>query len=166
MACSSCPALELPASPVGFLQPCVFTMPQTRCVAWRLPLATRIHQLCRCSSSRGASRARRSRRSSTSSTATSSSSTSPSSTSASRTSPTTSRRPSFKLLGHRPACRAAVIMYQREFAMRMVARPAAPLYGRLAVNCQLLARVSHLLKVGRNNFRRAPIDALQSTGRA
>lgn len=59
----------------------------------------------------------------------------------------------FKLLAHRPVCRAAVIMYQHEFAMRMVAKPAQALYGRLAVNCQLLARVSHLLKVGKNNFR-------------
>lgn len=59
----------------------------------------------------------------------------------------------FKLLAHQPACRAAVIMYQHEFAMRMVARAGQPLYGRLAVNCQLLSRVSHLLKVGKNNFR-------------
>lgn len=62
----------------------------------------------------------------------------------------------FKLLAHRPVCRAAVIMYQHEFAMRMVAKPAQALYGRLAVNCQLLARVSHLLKVGKNNFRCEP----------
>eukprot|EP00892_Ulva_mutabilis_P004880 jgi/Ulvmu1/2764/UM014_0222.1 len=62
----------------------------------------------------------------------------------------------FKLLAHRPACRAAVIMYQHEFAMRMVAKPSQALYGRLAVNCQLLSRVSHLLKVGRNNFRPPP----------
>lgn len=61
----------------------------------------------------------------------------------------------FKLLAHQPACRAAVIMYQHEFAMRMVAKAGQPLYGRLAVNCQLLSRVSHLLKVGRNSFRYA-----------
>ncbi len=54
----------------------------------------------------------------------------------------------FKLLAHRPAFRAAVIMYQHEFAMRLVAKPGDPLYSRLAVNTQLLARVSHLLKVG------------------
>ena len=30
------------------------------------------------------------------------------------------------------------------------------MYCRLAVNTQLLARVSHLLKVGRNNFRPPP----------
>lgn len=66
----------------------------------------------------------------------------------------------FRLLAHRPACRAAVIMYQHEFAMRMVAKPAQSLYGRLAVNCQLLSRVSHLLKVGKNNFR---CDILSTT---
>lgn len=52
----------------------------------------------------------------------------------------------FKLLAHRPAFRAAVIMFQHEFAMRLVARPGDPLYCRLAVNAQLLSRVSHLLK--------------------
>ncbi|EFJ44906.1 hypothetical protein VOLCADRAFT_106150 [Volvox carteri f. nagariensis] len=62
----------------------------------------------------------------------------------------------FKLLAHRPAFRAAVIMYQHEFAMRLVAKPGDQLYSRLAVNTQLLARVSHLLKVGKNNFRPPP----------
>ncbi|EIE25280.1 dimethyladenosine transferase [Coccomyxa subellipsoidea C-169] len=62
----------------------------------------------------------------------------------------------FKLLAHRPAFRAAVIMFQHEFAMRLVARPGDSLFCRLAVNTQLLACVSHLLKVGRNNFRPPP----------
>eukprot|EP00198_Chlamydomonas_reinhardtii_P000368 XP_001689703.1 dimethyladenosine transferase [Chlamydomonas reinhardtii] len=62
----------------------------------------------------------------------------------------------FKLLAHRPAFRAAVIMYQHEFAMRLVAKAGDNLYSRLAVNTQLLARVSHLLKVGKNNFRPPP----------
>jgi len=52
----------------------------------------------------------------------------------------------FKLLAHKPAFRAAIIMYQHEFAMRLVAKPGDSLYSRLAVNTQLLARVSHLLK--------------------
>lgn len=38
-------------------------------------------------------------------------------------------------------------MFQHEFAMRLVAKPGDPLYSRLAVNTQLLARVNHLLKV-------------------
>ncbi|TMX02474.1 hypothetical protein EJD97_021434 [Solanum chilense] len=62
----------------------------------------------------------------------------------------------FKLLAHRPLFRAAVIMFQREFAMRLVAQPGDTLYCRLSVNTQLLARVSHLLKVGKNNFRPPP----------
>ncbi|KAK9086312.1 hypothetical protein Syun_028706 [Stephania yunnanensis] len=62
----------------------------------------------------------------------------------------------FKLLSHRPAFRCAVIMFQREFAMRLVAQPGQNLYCRLSVNTQLLARISHLLKVGKNNFRPPP----------
>ncbi|KAI4332813.1 hypothetical protein L6164_017692 [Bauhinia variegata] len=62
----------------------------------------------------------------------------------------------FKLLDHKPAFRCAIIMFQREFAVRLVAQPGDKLYCRLTVNTQLLARVSHLLKVGRNNFRPPP----------
>lgn len=62
----------------------------------------------------------------------------------------------FKLLSHRPSFRAAIIMYQHEFAMRLVAKPGDTLYSRLAVNTQLLSRVNHLLKVGKNNFRPPP----------
>lgn len=62
----------------------------------------------------------------------------------------------FKLLNHQPAFRCAIIMFQREFAMRLVANPGDTLYCRLSVNTQLLARVSHLLKVGKNNFRPPP----------
>lgn len=40
--------------------------------------------------------------------------------------------------------------------MRLVAQPGDNLYCRLSVNTQLLARVNHLLKVGRNNFRPPP----------
>jgi 18S rRNA (adenine1779-N6/adenine1780-N6)-dimethyltransferase len=47
-------------------------------------------------------------------------------------------------------------MFQREFAMRLVAQPGDKLYCRLTVNTQLLARVFHLIKVGRNNFRPPP----------
>ncbi len=47
-------------------------------------------------------------------------------------------------------------MYQHEFAMRLVARPGDPMFSRLAANTQLLARVNHLLKVGKNNFRPPP----------
>uniref|UniRef100_A0A8D0HKQ4 rRNA adenine N(6)-methyltransferase n=1 Tax=Sphenodon punctatus TaxID=8508 RepID=A0A8D0HKQ4_SPHPU len=59
----------------------------------------------------------------------------------------------FKLLLHRPFFRCAVLMFQREFALRLVAKPDSKLYCRLSVNTQLLARVDHLMKIGRNNFR-------------
>jgi 18S rRNA (adenine1779-N6/adenine1780-N6)-dimethyltransferase len=62
----------------------------------------------------------------------------------------------FRLLAHRPAFRCAVIMFQREFAQRLVARPGDAAYGRLAVNVQLLARVEQLMKVSRNSFRPPP----------
>lgn len=62
----------------------------------------------------------------------------------------------FKLLVHRPLFRCAVIMFQEEFALRLSAQPGDKLYCRLSVNCQLLARVSQLIKVGRNNFRPPP----------
>lgn len=62
----------------------------------------------------------------------------------------------FKLLSHRPMFRCAVLMFQREFAMRLVAKPGDPLFCRLSLNAQLLARTRHLLKVSRNNFRPPP----------
>jgi 18S rRNA (adenine1779-N6/adenine1780-N6)-dimethyltransferase len=62
----------------------------------------------------------------------------------------------FKLLAHRPLFRNAVIMFQREFALRLVARPGDPMYSRLSINTRLLANVQHLIKVGKNNFRPPP----------
>lgn len=62
----------------------------------------------------------------------------------------------FKLLLHRPFFRCAVLMFQREFAQRLVAQPGDKLYCRLSVNTQLLARVDMLMKVGKNNFRPPP----------
>ena len=43
--------------------------------------------------------------------------------------------------------RCAVLMFQREFAQRLVATPGSKLYCRLSVNTQLLSRVDHLMKV-------------------
>eukprot|EP01125_Pyxidicula_operculata_P006689 TRINITY_DN22_c0_g1_i1.p1 TRINITY_DN22_c0_g1~~TRINITY_DN22_c0_g1_i1.p1 ORF type:complete len:310 (-),score=76.80 TRINITY_DN22_c0_g1_i1:235-1164(-) len=62
----------------------------------------------------------------------------------------------FKLLAHRPVFRAALLMYQREFALRLCAQPGEELYCRLSVNTQLLSKVTHVLKVGKNNFRPPP----------
>lgn len=62
----------------------------------------------------------------------------------------------FKLLEHRPFFRCAILMFQREFAYRLVAKPGDKYYCRLSVNCQFLARVDLLMKVGKNNFRPPP----------
>lgn len=62
----------------------------------------------------------------------------------------------FRLLAHRPLFRAAVLMFQREFAQRLTAGPGDDMYCRLSVNAQLLARVTHVMKVARNNFRPPP----------
>ena len=55
-----------------------------------------------------------------------------------------------------PMFRCAILMFQREFAQRLVAAPGDKLYCRLSINTQLLARVDHLMKVGKNNFRPPP----------
>ncbi|KAJ1812439.1 Dimethyladenosine transferase [Coemansia sp. RSA 2599] len=62
----------------------------------------------------------------------------------------------FKLIFHRPIFRCAVLMFQREFALRLVARPGDSLYGRLSVNCQLYSKVTHVMSVGKNNFKPPP----------
>ena len=61
-----------------------------------------------------------------------------------------------KLLMHRPLFRSAVLMYQREFALRLCAKPGDELYCRLSLNTALLAEVQHLIKVGKNNFKPPP----------
>jgi len=62
----------------------------------------------------------------------------------------------FKLLSHRPLFRCAVLLVQREFAMRLVAKPNSEFYCRLSVNVQLLSRVDHLMKVSKKNFNPPP----------
>ena len=52
--------------------------------------------------------------------------------------------------------RAAVLMFQREFALRLVAKPGDQLYCRLSANVQLLSKVTHIMKVSRNNFKPPP----------
>ena len=58
----------------------------------------------------------------------------------------------FKLLSHRPLFRAAVLLIQREFAFRLIAKPGSDYYCRLSVNVQLLSKVEHIMKVSRKNF--------------
>jgi len=62
----------------------------------------------------------------------------------------------FKLLAHRPTFRCAVLMFQREFAMRLVARPGTDYYCRLSANVRLLAKVDHLIKVKKTDFKPPP----------
>lgn len=62
----------------------------------------------------------------------------------------------FKLLTHTPAFRCAILMVQREFAMRLVAKPGTDVYCRLSANVQLLAKCDHLMKVSKSNFRPPP----------
>lgn len=62
----------------------------------------------------------------------------------------------FRLLSHRPLFRVAILMFQREFALRLVARPGSALWSRLSANVQLYSKVDHIMKVGKNNFRPAP----------
>jgi len=62
----------------------------------------------------------------------------------------------FRLLSHRPLFRVAILMFQREFAMRLVAQPGSALWSRLSANVQLYAKVDHVMAVGRNNFRPPP----------
>ncbi|KAL4805346.1 ribosomal RNA adenine dimethylase-domain-containing protein [Aspergillus unguis] len=62
----------------------------------------------------------------------------------------------FKLLSMPNPPKMCVLMVQREFALRLIARPGDALYSRLSVNVQFFSRVSHVMKVGRNNFRPPP----------
>lgn len=62
----------------------------------------------------------------------------------------------FKLLNQARPPRVSILMFQREFALRLLARPGDSLYCRLSVNVQMWAKVTHIMKVGRNNFRPPP----------
>ncbi|KAG5472239.1 hypothetical protein LSCM1_03637 [Leishmania martiniquensis] len=61
----------------------------------------------------------------------------------------------FKLL-RKPTFKCAVLMFQREFALRVCAQPGSEAYCRLSVNSQLLARCSHLMKISKNSFNPPP----------
>lgn len=63
----------------------------------------------------------------------------------------------FKLLATQPAPRCCILMFQREFAMRLFAKPGDKLYSRLSVNAQLWAKIDHIMKVGKNNFKPPPM---------
>lgn len=62
----------------------------------------------------------------------------------------------FKLLSHRPLFRVAILMFQREFALRLTATPGSEFWSRLSANVQLYAQVDHVMKVSRGSFRPPP----------
>lgn len=62
----------------------------------------------------------------------------------------------FKLLATTPSPRVCILMFQREFAMRLFAKPGDKLYSRLSVNAQMWAKIDHIMKVGKNNFKPPP----------
>ena len=62
----------------------------------------------------------------------------------------------FKLLATTPAPRTCILMFQREFAMRLFAKPGDKLYGRLSVNAQMWAKIDHVAKVSRGSFKPPP----------
>lgn len=67
----------------------------------------------------------------------------------------------FKLLAHRPAYRCAVLMFQKEFAERLIAQVGDKQYGRLAVNTSLFVKVNCVCKVSRGSFNPPPeVDSM------
>ncbi|KAF2727250.1 dimethyladenosine transferas-like protein [Polyplosphaeria fusca] len=62
----------------------------------------------------------------------------------------------FKLLALPNPPRTCILMFQREFAMRLFAKPGDKLYSRLSVNAQMWAKISHIMKVGKANFNPPP----------
>ncbi|KAJ0119213.1 dimethyladenosine transferase [Diaporthe amygdali] len=62
----------------------------------------------------------------------------------------------FKLLSMPNPPRCCVLMFQREFALRLTAQPGDALYNRLSVNSQFFAKITHIMKVGKQNFKPPP----------
>lgn len=69
----------------------------------------------------------------------------------------------FKMLSMPQPPRVAVLMFQREFAKRLVAKPGDSLYSRLTVNVNFWATCTHIMKVGKANFK--PPPKVESDGR-
>ncbi|KAK8069555.1 hypothetical protein PG994_006171 [Apiospora phragmitis] len=63
----------------------------------------------------------------------------------------------FKILQMPKPPRCCVLMFQREFALRLTAKPGDSLYCRLSVNSQFWAKITHILKVGKKNFSPPPL---------
>merc|ERR550532_1571070 len=67
----------------------------------------------------------------------------------------------FRLLAHRPLFRCAILMFQKEFAERLIAPVGHKQYGRLAVNTRLFVKVSCVCKVSKGSFTPPPeVDSM------
>lgn len=67
----------------------------------------------------------------------------------------------FRLLAHRPSFRCAVLMFQKEFAERLIADVGESQYGRLALNTRLFVKVTCVCKVARGSFNPPPeVDSM------
>eukprot|EP00914_Ancora_sagittata_P017690 GHVO01034761.1.p1 GENE.GHVO01034761.1~~GHVO01034761.1.p1 ORF type:complete len:280 (+),score=74.12 GHVO01034761.1:86-841(+) len=62
----------------------------------------------------------------------------------------------FRLIAHRPKFRCAVLMFQREFAERLLARAGDKCYCRLSLNVQLYCDVVRVCKVSAGSFSPPP----------
>ncbi|SBT78908.1 dimethyladenosine transferase, putative [Plasmodium ovale] len=67
----------------------------------------------------------------------------------------------FKLISHRPLFKCAVLMFQKEFAERMLANVGDSNYSRLTVNVKLFCRVIKICNVDRSSFNPPPkVDSI------
>ncbi|KAK6528111.1 Dimethyladenosine transferase [Arthrobotrys megalospora] len=62
----------------------------------------------------------------------------------------------FKLLALPTPPRLCVLMFQKEFADRLTAQPGDAFYSRLSANVQMWSKVTHVMKVGKGNFKPPP----------
>ncbi|MBW2094886.1 MAG: ribosomal RNA small subunit methyltransferase A [Deltaproteobacteria bacterium] len=66
-----------------------------------------------------------------------------------------------KLVTHRSAIGRAILMFQREFALRLCASPGEKAYGAMTVLVNYNAKTTHLLQVSRNAFSPRPkVDSI------
>ncbi|VWU51233.1 dimethyladenosine transferase, putative [Hepatocystis sp. ex Piliocolobus tephrosceles] len=67
----------------------------------------------------------------------------------------------FKLIAHRPLFKCAVLMFQKEFAERMLANVGDRIYSRLTVNVKLFCKVIKICNVDRSSFNPPPkVDSI------
>ncbi|CRG95677.1 small subunit rRNA dimethylase, putative [Plasmodium gallinaceum] len=67
----------------------------------------------------------------------------------------------FKLIAHRPLFKCAVLMFQKEFAERMLANVGDSNYSRLTINVRLFCKVIKICNVNRSSFNPPPkVDSI------